>query len=254
MNVLFVPSLGLLDSIPLLERLAASIDYPVQRKMVFNNGIEGILDEFGDKHSDWIVLDSPTGNKGVADSWNECAKLFPESPSWMLCNEDCWFLPGQLEAICKCSDQHLDEPLMYPNSSQPFYCFVWHAWGKHHVGEFDANFAYAYYEDCDYRVRMRLMGITGHSYAIEGKPPVQHGKPQTGGMNYNAFLQACGLLNREYWQRKWGNQNFEHATYETPYRDQRLTVDQWVWKPEERETRRKIYDAWMSLPNPSIYE
>ncbi len=254
MNVIFVPSIGLPESIPLLERLAESIDHPIARKVVYNNGIEGILDDFGDKHPDWTVIDSPTGNKGVADSWNECAKLFPEHSSWMLCNEDCHFLAGQLEVVCKCSDDHPNEPLIYLNSSQAFYCFVWHAWGRQNVGEFDPNFAYAYYEDCDYRVRMRLMGITGHSYAIEGKPVVQHGKPRTGGVNYNAVLQSWGLLNRAYWQRKWGSQNFEQATYQTPYNDHRLDVSQWVWYPEERAIRRKLWDTFMSLPNPSIYE
>lgn len=252
MHVLFVPCLSL--DVSLLERLARSIDYPIQRKVAFNNGEPDALEEFGDNHPDWIIIDSPTGNKGVADSWNECSKLFPEHPSWMMCNEDCWFLPGQLEVISKCSDAHLNEPLIYLNSSQAFYCFVWHRWGKDNVGEFDANFYVAYNEDCDYRVRMRLMGITGHSYAIEGKPVVQHGKPRTGGVNYNAMLQGCGLLNREYWQRKWGNQNFETATYPTPYNDQRLTVDQWVWYPEERAVRRRLWESFMSLPNPSIYD
>ncbi len=254
MNVLFVPSIGLPDSIPLLERLANSIDYPIARKVVYNNGEGDALESFKDNHTDWLVIDSPTGNKGVADSWNECAKLFPEQPSWMLCNEDCWFLPGQLEAVCKCSDDHLNEPLMYLNSSQAFYCFVWHAWGRKNVGEFDPNFFPAYYEDCDYRVRMRIMGITGHSLAIEGKPVVPHGKPRTGGMNYKAMLDGCGLLNRVYWQRKWGNQNFDISTYTNPYKDHRLEVNQWAWYPEQRQIRKEIWDAWMSLPNPSIYD
>ncbi len=254
MNVMFVPSIGLPDSIPLLERLAASIDYPIARKVIWNNGIEGVLDKFADEHSDWIVIESPTGNKGVADSWNECAKLFPEHSAWMLCNEDCWFLPGQLKTICECSDAHPTEPLIYLNSSQAYYCFVWHEWGKENVGEFDANFWPAYYEDCDYKVRLRLMGITGHSYAIEGKPVVQHGKPKTGGMNYSAMINGCGLINRVYWRLKWGNQSFDISTYTNPYKDHRLEVNQWAWNPNGRAIRREIYDAWLSLPNPSIYE
>lgn len=253
MNVLFVPCLSLDTS--LLERLASSIDYPIQSKMAFNNGIDGALDKFADEHPDWIVVDSPFGNRGVADSWNECAKLFPEQPAWFICNEDCWFLPGYLETICKCSDDHLDQPIIFLNSSHAFYAFVWHSVGKNIIGDFDANLWPAYYEDCDYKIRLRAKGYNGFVYALQGLEPLPHGKPRTGGMNYNAMLQGCGLLNRYYWLRKWGNQDFHgQADYKTPYRDQRLTVDQWVWKPEERETRKRIWDAWMALPNPSIYE
>jgi hypothetical protein len=61
-------------------------------------------------------------------------------------------------------------------------------------------------------------------------------------------------MNREYWFRKWGNQNFEEATYQTPYKDQRLTVDQWVWYPEDRAIRRRLWDSFLSLPNPSLYD
>ncbi len=252
MNVLFVPTLSL--DVSLLGRLASSIDYPIARKVAFNNGKEDALESFAEHHPDWIVVDSITGNKGVADSWNECPKMFPGEAGWLLCNDDCWFLPGQLEKICKHADKYPNEPVVYTNSTQPYYCFVWNEAGRKLVGEFDPNFFVGYYEDCDYRVRMRLLGITGHSYVMEGEPPVPHGKPRTGGDNYAALLNGCGLLNRAYWQRKWGAQNFEQATYQTPYNDHRLTVDQFVWYPEERAIRRKLWETFMSLPNPSIYD
>lgn len=252
MNTLFVPTISL--DITLIERLANSVDFPISRKVAFNNGREDALEDFKNRHPDWMVIDSNTGNKGVADSWNECAKMFAGESGWLLCNDDSWFLPGQLEAIWRHAVQYPNEPVLYLNSTQPYHCFVWNAYGKRLVGEFDPNFYVGYYEDCDYRVRMRLLGITGHSYIMEGQPVVPHGKPKTGGMNYNAMLQGCGLLNRAYWLRKWGNQNFEEATYKTPYNDQRLGVNEWVWYPEERATRRKLWDTFMSLPNPSIYD
>ena len=252
MHVLFVPTLGL--DLSLLDRLAASVDYPVSRKLVFNNGEPGACDAFREKHPDWFVKESDTGNKGVADSWNMCPKLFPEHPTWLIMNDNAYFLPGYLEQICKCADEHETEPIMHLNSSNAYYCFVWTQRGLKEFGEFDANLWPAYYEDNDMRVRHRLKGYHGYCYAIESLPPLPHGKPKSGGMNYGAMLQGCGLLNRLYWFYKWGNQNFEEAKYETPYKDQRLTVDQWVWRPEERATRKAIWDAWQSLPNPSIYE
>lgn len=252
MNVLFVPTLGL--DLSLLERLAASVDYPLKAKVCFNNGEPGALDTFGDSHPDWIVKESAFGNLGVAGSWNMCAKMFPEEPCWLLMNDDAYFLPGYLEKICQCAREHVTEPIIHLNESNAYYCFVWTQRGRKEFGEFDDNFFPAYMEDCDYRVRLRLKGYNGYVYALQGLPPLPHGKPKTGGMNYNAMLQGCGLLNRQYWLYKWGNQNFEEATYQTPYKDHRLTVNQWAWYPEGRAIRKQIYDAWMSLPNPSIYE
>src|SRR5216117_1106224 len=195
MNVLFVPTLGL--DVSLLERLAASVDYHVRSKVVFNNGEPGALDSFRDKHDDWIVKESAFGNLGVAGSWNQCAKMFPEEPYWLLMNDDAWFLPGYLEKICKCCHDHFDQPIIHLNHSNAYYCFVWSQVGLKVCGEFDENLWPAYYEDCDMRVRHRLKGYNGYVYALEGLQPLPHGKPNTGGMNYNAMLQGCGLFNRE---------------------------------------------------------
>lgn len=252
MNTLFVPTLGL--DVSLLDRLAASVDYPLKYKVVFNNGEPGALDGFRDTHDDWIVKESAFGNLGVAGSWNQCAKMFPEEQSWLIMNDDAYFLPGYLEKIQKTSFEHFNEPIIHLNSSNAYYCFVWTQRGRTEFGEFDENLWPAYYEDCDMRVRHRLKGYNGYVYALEGLEPLPHGKPKTGGMNYNAMLQGCGLFNREYWFYKWGNQNFELANYQTPYNDQRLGINQWAWYPEARAMRKRIWDSWMALPYPSIYE
>ncbi len=254
MNVLFVPTLGL--DLSLLERLADSVDYHIRSKVVFNNGEPGACDAFRDKHDDWQVKESAYGNLGVAGSWNQCAKMFPEEQSWLIMNDDAYFLPGYLEKIAKCARSNEDQPIIFLNNSNTFYCFVWTAFGRKEVGEFDENFFPAYYEDCDYRVRLKLKGYGGYVYALQGLEPVPHGKPKCGGMNYNAALQGCGLLNRLYWYYKWGNQDFESGgvVYKNPYKDQRLTADQWAWYAQERQTRKQIWDAWLALPNPSIYE
>ncbi len=247
MNVLFVPSIGL--DVSLLNRLAASIDYPIKYKVAFNNGPEGALDEFGDKHPDWIVKDSPIGNRGVAGSWNDCAKWFSSEPCWLIANEDCWFLPGQLEQICRCADDNLTAPVIYLNDSRAYYCFVWTLAGREQFGEFDENLWPAYYEDCDYRIRL---GNTEIPYALQGQEPVPHGKPRSGGVDYQSLIQGCGLLNRAYWRKKWGTDNREQAVYQTPYKDHRLTLKDWVWDPAHRA---ELFPLWRTfLEKPSLYE
>ncbi len=252
MNCLFIPTLGL--DLSLIERLADSVDYPIRSKVILNNGEPGACDSFRDKYDDWQVTESAFGNVGVASSWNQCAKMFPEEPYWMIMNDDAYFLPGYLEKIAQCCKDHPHEHMIHMNNSNAYYAFVWSQVGRDMFGEFDENFYPAYYEDCDMRVRHRLKGCTGYVYALQGLEPLPHGKPKSGGVNYNAMLQGCGLLNRQYWFYKWGNQNFEEATYKTPYNDHRLTVDQWVWRPNDRAIRRRLWESFMGLPNPSLYD
>lgn len=252
MNVLFVPSIGL--DVSLLERLAASVDYPVKYKVALNNGPIEALDSFRDNHSDWIVKQSHIGNMGAAGSWNYCSEWFSSEPCWLLMNEDSYFLPGYLEKICRTADQNLNKPIIHLNSSNAYYAFVWTLEGKRDYGSFDINLWPAYYEDCDMRVRHRLMGCDSYVYALEGLPPMPHGKERTGGINYAAMLQGCGLLNREYWLRKWGSLDYEKATYQKPYNDHRLTPKDWVWNPQHRAELYPLYRTFMELPNPSIYD
>lgn len=252
MNTLFVPSLSL--DLSLLDRLAASVDYPVKYKVILNNGIPGALAAWEEAHKDWIVKESSMGNRGVAGSWNDCAKMFSDEPCWLIMNDDAWFSPGYLKKICDCADKNLTAPMIHLNDSNAYYCFVWTAAGRKEYGEFDENFFVAYYEDAEMRVRHRLKGFKDYPYALPNLPPLQHGKPRTGGVNYNAMLQGMGLLNRAYWLKKWGSLDFEKATYENPYRDVRIPINEWIWDPLHRANLFPLWQAFLSLPNPSIYE
>lgn len=251
MNVLFVPTLGL--DVSLITRLADSIDFPVRFKVAWNNGNPGALDAFQEAHKDWMVHDVGV-NRGVAGSWNDCANRFAGEASWLIMNDDAWFLPGYLQKICACADKNPTAPMIHLNSSNAYYCFVRTAQGLKDFGAFDENLWPAYYEDCDMRVRHRLKGVTSYPYALEGLPPLPHGKSKSGGVNYNALIQGCGLLNRAYWLRKWGSFDYENAVYQNPYKDARLQVNEWVWYPEHRAKLQPLWDTFMGLPNPSVYE
>lgn len=251
MNVLCVPSIGL--DVTLLDRLADSIDFHIPWKVAINNGPLGALDSFARRHRDWFIKE-PGNNLGVAGSWNYAATLFPNEPTILLMNEDAYLLPGQLEQICACMDANPDAPVTHINDSNAFYCFGWSRSGREQFGTFDENFYVAYLEDCDMRVRHRLAGVTTYPYALQGQVPVPHGKPQTGGMNYGALIQACGLFNRAYWLRKWGSLDFEKSEYQNPYRDHRLKPSEWVWDPAHRAKIHPIWECFLSLPNPSIYD
>ncbi len=53
MNCLLTLSIG---DVALLDRLAKSIDYPIQNKIVINNWHKGHLKSWQEKNSDWQVV------------------------------------------------------------------------------------------------------------------------------------------------------------------------------------------------------
>lgn len=252
MNVLFTCTLGL--DISLLDRLADSVDYNIPWKIVLNNGALGVLEEFSRKHPDWVVKEEGL-NLGVAGSWNFANKLFPDEPTMLIVNDDAFFLPGYLEKIVRCADDNPDAPLIHCNDSNAYYAFVSTRAGREKFGPFDDNLWPAYYEDVEMRIRHRIAGVITYPYALQGLPPLPHGKPRTGGVNYNAMIQGCGLFNRAYMLKKWNSYNDLDASFRAnPYGDHRLSYRDVVWYPEERAMRHPLWRTFMELPNPSIYE
>lgn len=251
MNVLIVPTLGL--DTTLLDRLALSIDHPIQHKLIILNGRTYALDFWQRAHPDWKVLIQKE-NKGCAGSWNMAAKLTPGEKAWLICNDDIWFPPGILKQFCEFGDANADRhDVLRLNDSFPYYCFIHTLHNIEDFGEFDENFWPGYYEDCDYNVRVRLAGGE-FKRCFPGQNQVNHGKPKCGGMDYNAFLQGVGLFNRRYWMEKWGAADYENAHYKSPFNRVGWTVAQWTLDRKRRAKMQPIFDEFMATPNPSIYE
>ena len=249
MNVLFVPTLGL--DAPLLERLASSIDHPIRYKVAYNNGTTGALEGFRETHPDWIVKEPAIGNRGVAGSWNDCAKMFPQEQAWLLMNDDAYFLPGQLQQMINCYRAYSTSHLIFSNQTNWFHCYIWTAKAWQEIGTFDENLWPAYLEDRDYMIRV---GLAKGEVANAEIDTVPHGKPKCGGIDYGAMIQGTGIINRQYYRRKWGNIHTDSPVpeYPTPYNDHRLTFKEWVWYPEHRAKLHPLWEAFME--NPSIYD
>lgn len=86
----------------LTARCIASIDYPVDKLVIVNNGPERIeVDEWimdataeaTNTIREVCIIAHP--NAGVAGAWNEIIKLFP-APYWLISNNDIQFAPGDL--------------------------------------------------------------------------------------------------------------------------------------------------------------
>ena len=252
MNCLLVPSLAL--DLTLLDRLDASIDYPIANRVILNNGELHALDAWQAAHPEWEVKDMGR-NLGVAASWNLAPHIWPEEDRWLVVNEDIQFLPGRMEAICRVSDeQQGNHPILFMNTTQPFWGFVWTRAGVSDFGLFDENFWPAYYEDYEMRLRYNKVAVR-HFYIFGDGCPVVHGKMRNGGKNYNAMIQGCGLLNREYFLKKWGIQDDHdcNEAFRTPYDDPGCLINTWRFFPEQRAAREAIWNTFWNLPNRSIY-
>lgn len=239
---LVVPSIGLDLSLPM--RLATSIDVPLKNKCLIWNGPGNDWMKFQEKFPDWNVV-VPHENLGCAGSWNRAAELYPNEPGWFLCNEDMVFQPGEFKRISAfCLEVAGEAAFVGLNDYSAFYAFYWTQIGRQKFGTFDENIWPAYHEDSDMQFRWKYLGdCVRRCVYRKDEQPFSHGKPKTGGMDYNAMLQAMGLFNRRYFVKKWGS-------LEKPINSPGIT-----WKLDEvrRQRMKVIWQEFLNQPSPSIY-
>jgi GT2 family glycosyltransferase len=150
-GTIIVPVLNRYD---LLDRMLESIDYPVERVVVIDNGGRW----FGWSESEWVgetVVWRMPSNLGVAPSWNLGIKATPFEDGWLLVNSDAWFAPGTLAELAVNF-----APGRIVRTAEDWAC-VWVGAGVlEAVGLFSECFVPAYFEDNDYEWRCGLLGFT----------------------------------------------------------------------------------------------
>lgn len=251
-----IPVLGIphYNRIDLLERLLASIDYPVDTLVLVDNGNGNRRQELFD-----LLVKAPKcmgslqliqhANAGVAASWNEIIKLFPAS-WWLISNDDIQFAPGDLAQMSRFvgdeeqarfkkmwKAQHPGTALgmVYGNHGASWFGITAH--GVDTVGLFDENIFPAYLEDCDWSHRADLLGVrrcdVPDVHAVHGDEKL------TGSCTVNCDAELAEKNSRthggnfNYYKRKWGGLNGTE-TFKTPFNDPHWPV--WAWK-FETETR-----------------
>lgn len=152
--VIIIPVLNRYD---LLARCVGSIDFPVDRLVIIDNGGHGGV--FGSHLVNHVSHWRMPSNLGVPTSWNLGIKATPFSHGWILLNSDAWFAPGALEQFY--SECKKDEVLL---CGSPGWCCVWLGDGVvQRVGLFEDNFHPAYFEDSDYERRASGCGVRVHN-------------------------------------------------------------------------------------------
>lgn len=142
---LIVPVLNRYD---LLNRMIASIDYPIEMLLVIDNGK-------GDEeltHNPLVQevrrLHMPT-NQGVAGSWNLGIKLLAFEPVWFFSSADTEYNPGALAALAEAKTDAVTLCKTFPH----WQTFAIGEQVVRQIGLFDENLFPIYFEDNDYMKR-----------------------------------------------------------------------------------------------------
>lgn len=239
-----IPLLGTqtLNSLSNLKKLIQSIDYPVEIMSIIvnNENFEILVDikKFCDSEINPLIEKydiswHPT-NLGCSSSWNYHFKQYPYADFFIKPDDDIEFAKGDLKRIVETLDNGFG--LVFYSDKTKYACFGITKETLKQVGMFDENIYPACYEDDDYEVRSKLIGInqiclhqisshisSGSSRNLKDKEG-EHKKLQT-------FLKK----NEEYFFKKWGNRYPDN--YENPFNNKCNSIKDITYDFDYRESK-----------------
>ncbi len=225
-----IPVLGIpiVNGFQWLERLVASVDYPVSELVIINNNGRGELDkdleELRKKPHPFIRkihVCTPPGNIGCAGAWNLIIKSRPISPYWVITNHDISFTPGFLETLSGYSEDP-EVGLVHGHEGQ-WGLGSWEIFSIkdstiQRYGLFDENLYPAYEEDMDYFMRMvhdenppkRILSVGlpffhGDTLCTNKCYDTTASQTKKCDIDLHARINQCQVINQsEYMDLKWG--------------------------------------------------
>jgi GT2 family glycosyltransferase len=222
--VLIIP---ILNRPELLDALLASIDYPIGRIVVIDNG--NVVGDLPGVH----VIHLPH-NLGVAAGWNLGMKATPDALWWLISNNDIEFGPGDLARLAEVIDSNASDI----NYMLDMAVFAITQETLAEVGYFDENFHPAYDEDLDYARRARLVGVKEVQVGFTGK----HVGSATiyGDWEYRIQNFRTHSENDRYYAAKWGGPKQGGETFTTPF-NTGANIGSWQLDP-----LRILRQAWIT--------
>ena len=204
----------------LLYRMAGSIDFPVHRLVVVDNGMcvdpVELRQAAGDRVGAITVLPMPC-NLGVAGSWNLGIKATALAPWWLVANFDVVFPAGSLQRFAETVS---DGVLLLAGATPVWSTFCLSQSVIERVGLFDEQVHPAYFEDDDYMMRCRHYQVPIMFSDIS----VDHDNSSTLKYGYNDRNAETFTANRLYVQRKHSMEDFTDGGYSL-LRRRRLSWD-----------------------------
>ncbi len=195
--ILGIPTLNRYD---LLDKLIASAEAGTvkpSRYIIIDNG--GRLGETNfNLDNERLLVVSPGKNLGVAASWNQILQL-AGGEQVVISNDDIELEPDALEKF----ERAAAEGHEFIGACGGWALFSQSAAVTARIGLYDENFGMAYYEDCDYLLRLRAAGIPVHDLGYIGAH-VGNASTHGGTGETQAAVAHSRERNYAYFVAKWG--------------------------------------------------
>lgn len=213
--VLIAPVLNRYD---LLERMLASVDHPVYRLLVIDNGKGdySVMPDW-DIFSGWVTFEPPSAGMGYGGAINFGITQYAEAPWWLWVSNDVVFEPGFLERLVDVMEN--------PEAKVVTGGFTWGAINKAAVDKIglvdEWSFFPIYFDDNDYHYRTWLAGVEWaeitkgwkHGEGEHKGSLTIHSDPAIKNRNHQTFE-----ANKARYIEKWGGLPGEE-TYTTPWNE-----------------------------------
>jgi GT2 family glycosyltransferase len=202
--VLIVP---ILTGPQLLYRMLDSIDRPIARLVIIDNG-NALNTSTGwpVEHVQRTSVIKMPANLGVAGSWNLGIKATPFAPWWLIVNHDVTFAPG---ALGQFATMAAPDTLVLNGGPQPWCAFAIGEDVVRDVGLFDEGLHPGYFEDVDMERRCTP------TVPIVRLPAglIHHDNSSTLASGYGEQNNRTYASNAEYYQRKVGAGDLTEGTW-----------------------------------------
>lgn len=227
-----------------LIRHFETIDVPLKRYFILDNSmgkdpsvgkaIKDIINRKPD-HIDEIIVCSLPQNVGFSGAINLIIRQNTDCNHWIVTGFDWWVKPGEWQKLLKRIDIiPFGATLALGNDQMCGIVFTPTLLKR--VGYFDENFFPGYFEDNDYRYRIKLTNtkITSIPLLAEHQTSSTLNSSDKFKQKNNVSFQE----NYNYYISKWGGPP-NHEIYITPF-NKNLPVDYWHYNPERSQSLRWI--------------
>ncbi len=226
----------LLNRLDLAYRMIDSIDHPVERLLLIDNGrsLYGVAQKI--HRLEGQVFTPPYEGMGYGGAINFTIMQLPGLPWWMWASNDVVFHPGHLESVVRRMDEAKGPRIITGG-------FTWAAVNQQLIDEVglidEWSFFPIYFDDNDYHRRCDLARVEwiedreGWTHGADGHQAslTIRSDPAAESANFRSFTQ-----NRDAYLAKWGGLP-GYEIYDTPW-DSGLPV--WAVRPDMagRRSRR----------------
>ena len=223
-----------------LLRHIKTIDVPLKRYYILDNSegkdpsVDNAIDEICNnppENIEEIVIVSNNQNSGYPGAVNQIIRDNTDCDHWIVTGFDWWVAKDQYKKLL---DKDFKEGIFLGQGIDDMCGFVFTPSLIEKVGLLDENFFPGYFEDNDYKRRIKLanadiMHLPLHS--IHDRSSTLNSSIRFKQKNQYTFQQ-----NYMYYIDKWGGKPGQEK-YDTPF-NQGLPINYWTFNPSRREELR----------------